>query len=230
MEMCIRQLLVKSNKSNSWFIYAKSILDLYQVTSVYSLISDIPSARVWKSLVRPNIYKYWKAIINEGASSKSSLQYLNRPLSPGDTHTIWISAGTDSISIKKACAKARLVTGVYVLQKDRSKFFGSREKPECVLCKDGDEDRNHFILKCRTLDNVRTVFMTKLKDILLKLDMYDYILGNCLLLQLILDLTHPSIPMKLQGDDVRCKIESISRGLCIALHRERCFLLDIQIK
>ena len=169
MEMCIRQLLVKSNKSNSWFIYAKSILDLYQVTSVYSLISDIPSARVWKSLVRPNIYKYWKAIINEGASSKSSLQYLNRPLSPGDTHNIWISAGTDSISIKKACAKARLVTGVYVLQKDRSKFFGSREKPECVLCKDGDEDRNHFILKCRTLDNVRSVFMTKLKDIFIKI-------------------------------------------------------------
>ena len=36
------------------------------------------------------------------------------------------------------------------------------------MCKDGDEDINHFILKCRTLDNVRTVFMTKLKDILLK--------------------------------------------------------------
>ena len=62
-----------------------------------------------------------------------------------------------------------------------------------------------------------------------KMDMYDYILGNCLLLQLILDLTHPSIPMKLQGDD-GCKIESISRGLYFTLHRERCSLLDIQIK
>ena len=184
---------------------------------MYSLISDIPSASVWKSLVRSNIYKYWKAIINKGASSKSSLQYLNRPLSSEDTHNIWISADTDSISIKKACVKTRLVTGVYVLQKDRSKLYGSREKPECVLCKDGDEDRNHFILKCRTLDNVRTVFMTKLKDILLELDMYDYILGNCLFLQLILDLAHRSIPMKLQGVDVRCKIESISRGLCFEL-------------
>jgi hypothetical protein len=27
-----------------------------------------------------------------------------------------------------------------------AKCYGSREKPECVLCKDGDEDRNHFIL------------------------------------------------------------------------------------
>jgi hypothetical protein len=41
--VCIRQLLAKSNKPNSWFIYAKSILDLYQVTSVHSRISDIPS-------------------------------------------------------------------------------------------------------------------------------------------------------------------------------------------
>ena len=113
---------------------------------------------------------------------------------------------------------------------DQNVIYGSREKPECVLCKDGDEDRNHFILKCRTLDNVTTVFITKLKDILLKLDMYDYILGNRLLLQLIQDLTHPSILMKLQDDDVRCKIESISRSLCFALHRERCSLLDIQIK
>jgi hypothetical protein len=62
----------------------------------------------------------------------------------------------------------------YLYISDRTKLF----QPECVLCKDGDEDRNHFILKCRTLDNVTTVFITKLKDILLKLDMYDYILGN----------------------------------------------------
>jgi hypothetical protein len=41
----------------------------------------------------------------------------------------------------------------------------------------------------KSLDNVTTVFITKLKDILLKLDMYDYILGNRLLLQLIQDLT-----------------------------------------
>ena len=84
--------------------------------------------------------QYWEAIINEGASSKSSLQYLSRPLSSGDTHNIWISAGTDSIYIKKVCVKARLVAGVYVPQNDRSKFYGNREKPECVLCKDGDED------------------------------------------------------------------------------------------
>ena len=121
--MCIRQLLVKSNKSNGWFIYAKSILDLYQIASVYSLISDIPSASVWESLVRSNIYKNWKAIINKVASSKSSLEYLNRPLSSEDTHNIWISAGTDIISIKQACVKAGLVTGVYVLQKDRSKCY-----------------------------------------------------------------------------------------------------------
>jgi hypothetical protein len=169
-----------------------------------------------KFSLRSNICKYWKAIISEGASSKSSLQCFNRPLSPGDTHNIWISASTDSISIKKACVKARLVTGVYVLQKDRSKLYGSRVKPECVLCKDGDEDRNHFILKCRTLDNVRTVFMTKLKNIFIKIG-HVWLYTRELLLQLILDLTHPSIPMKLQGVDVRYKIESIARGLCFEL-------------
>ena len=52
---------------------------------------------------------------------------------------------------------------------DQNVIYGSREKPECVLCKDEDEDRNNFILKCRTLDNVRSLFMTKLKDIFIKI-------------------------------------------------------------
>ena len=73
-----------------------------------------------------------------------------------------------------------------VLQKYRSQFYGSREKLECAMCQNEDEDINHFKLKCRTLVNIRTVFMTKLKNILLKLDMYDFILRNYLLLQLIL--------------------------------------------
>lgn len=36
-EICIRQLLVKSNYSNSWFIFAKNILDFYELPSIFDL-------------------------------------------------------------------------------------------------------------------------------------------------------------------------------------------------
>ena len=165
------------------------------------------------------------------ANTKSSLKYLNCLLSPGTLHSLWTHAGKDNISIQKACVRARIVTGAYILQKDRSKFYGSREKPDCNLCKDGVEDIGHFILRCKTLEIVRKPFIDLLQDVLNEIDIgiLNFINDRNLLLQLILDERHPSIPMIVQSRQVGQKIESIARGLCFALHRDRCRRLDINV-
>lgn len=141
---------------------------------------------------------------------------------PGEIHNIWSSAVLNSNAIKKASIKARLAAGVYVLQKDRSKFYGSY---------DGIEDQEHYILNCSKLSNIRLPFLQCLRNMVqnISISISNYIEDNNLLLQLILDPTHPSIPIKLQSKDISKQIETISRGLCYALHRERCTKLDIKL-
>ena len=230
-EICIRQILIKPNNSNSWFIYAKNILDKYELDSIYSLIENVPSPGVWKRTVRSKINLHWKRLIENDSKTKTSLAYLNCTMIPGEIHNIWSSAGFNSNAIKKASIKARLAAGVYVLQKDRSKFYGSRENPLCYMCADGIEDQEHYILNCSKLSNIRLPFLQCLRNMVqnFSISISNFIEDNNLLLQLILDPTHPSIPIKLQSRDISKQIETISRGLCYALHRERCTKLDIKL-
>ena len=98
-EICVRQLLVKDNSSKSWFIYAKNVLDHYEIGSIFDLIGNMPSMGVWKKLVKQKVEKYWKHKIEMQANTKSSLKYLNCLLSPGTLHSLWTHAGKDNISI-----------------------------------------------------------------------------------------------------------------------------------
>ena len=45
--------------------------------------------------------------------------------------------------MQKAEVKVKLITDTYVLQKENAGF--------CKICKDGVEDIEHFILKCKPL-------------------------------------------------------------------------------
>jgi hypothetical protein len=49
------------------------------------------------------------------------------------------------------------------LQKDQSKFSKHSASPTCQLCKSEPEDRLHFIVKCKALEEIRTPFINKLR-------------------------------------------------------------------
>ena len=48
--------------------------------------------------------------------------------------------------------------------------------------------------------------------------------------QLLLDVTSPTLPMRFQTDELIREVESLTRGLCFALHHERCRLLEIAVR
>ena len=59
-ELCVRQVLIKEISSHSWFLYAKEILDFYDLPSVFELIAVTPSKEKWKTYIKNKIYEYWK--------------------------------------------------------------------------------------------------------------------------------------------------------------------------
>ena len=110
------------------------------------------------------------------------------------THNIWYSGGAEPYAVNRSCVKAKLACGTYTLQKDRSKFSKHSATslcPTCQLCKSEPEDRLHFLVKCKTLEEIRTLFINKLRCYLIDIirpkllqELFDNS-GN--LLQLIID-------------------------------------------
>lgn len=232
-EIGIRQLLMKNNFSNSWFIYAKNILDFYDFPSIFNLIDEIPSKLNWKKLVKEKVVSYWKQQVTLESKDKSSLKHLNsKPFEVNTVHNIWDNAGYDIISVMKATIKIKLVSGVYMLQSVRSKFSNKNISACCPLCGIEAEDKVHFILKCPELSKVREHFISELESVLsdVDVDVSERIVCNDeLFTQLILDVTNPCIPLVLQTSETVFKIEAISRGLCFTLHKERCKKMEIAV-
>jgi hypothetical protein len=54
--------------------------------------------------------------------------------------------------IQKAEIKLRLITYTYMLQYHHAKFSRNKISPICKLCGEEDEDRVHFLLECKTLE------------------------------------------------------------------------------
>jgi hypothetical protein len=116
-ELCVRQVLIKDVSSHSWFLYAKEILDFYDLPSVFELISVTPSKEKWKTCIKNKIHEYWKMQIEQWSAGKSTIRYLiPRTNENGTVHNVWKNAGMNRIAIMKASTKAKLLSGTYILQ------------------------------------------------------------------------------------------------------------------
>jgi hypothetical protein len=87
---------------------------------------------------------------------KSTLEYLEIQQNPiGTPHNILLSVKNRKYDIQKAEIKLRLITDTYMLQYHHAKFSRNKISPICKLCGEEEEDRVHFLLECKTLEENR---------------------------------------------------------------------------
>lgn len=117
----------------------------------------------WKNLVKNATSNYWYKEWFKDKIEKSSIQYQlqNNPIH--NPHNIWKVVNHRSKDVKKAQVKVKLITNTYSLQSLRAKYNQHAVKPTCVICDEGDEDIEHFILKCKGLNTTRMVYLEKLE-------------------------------------------------------------------
>ncbi len=163
------------------------------------------------------VHNHWTQQLQQEASTKSSLRYLN--LSKCDTqtpHSCWSNIGASTRSVQKASAKLRMSVGTYLTMRNANKYF--KCDPVCRLCFKEPETVAHIILSCPALHEPRSRFVPQLKDVLVE---YDVPCTSDNILQAALDATRiPQIP----STSYPC-IEGISISLCFAVHSTRAYHL-----
>jgi len=70
----------------------------------------------------------------------------------GQCHPVWKTVRPNPIDLEKTAIKARILTGTYTLQSNQAKFNQHDVDPTCLLCKEGPENRQHFILTCKSTE------------------------------------------------------------------------------
>ena len=225
-KVATRQLAVKTIDDKSLFSFARQLLLYYQLPTAYELLQSLPSKLLWKKMlndaISTDVEQKWQKDIKE----KPSLRYLNpEAVKVGTAHHIYSSVRPNKQDIQKAEVKAKVLTGTYILQANRSAFNQHAIDPQCRICNQEPETREHFISSCTNTDDIRKNCRKKIRDVLLQ---YPDVDPDVLLYQpqtftqVILDCTHPDgIQSRLQEHDVDV-IEAISREYIMRLHLSRC--------
>ena len=133
---------------------------------------------------------------------------------------------TNVFDVQRAETKARLLTGTYILQTNRSNFNQYDVDPTCKTCKIGPAARKHFISECPKSNHLRDKFNIKTAklfninpDTLTNMDRHTYT-------QLILDCTHPALTGNLIiKNAIISDFELYTRELLQSLHTNRVVIL-----
>ena len=163
-ELATRQLAVRSITEKSWFSSVRMVLNAYDLPSAYDLIENPPSKEQWKKTVKSKVHQAIENQWRTDIESKSSLKYLHpEAVKIGKVHQMYAAVRNNIRDVRRAEIKARLLTGTYTLQSNRAKFNQYNVSPICQLCNKDIETREHFLTCCETLQNIRSVYHSKIR-------------------------------------------------------------------
>ena len=159
-DVMYRQLAV--GHCESFFSTTKEILDMYDLPDS-SALSKFTKFQ-WKNECRKAVASYWSEKMRQEASEKSSLIHCNlRDMAIGKTHIIWENVGNNTVDVQRGITKARMLTGVYMLQSTKAKFNQYNVEQICPLCRLASEDLQHM---CPALAEVRGPHISSTRKLL----------------------------------------------------------------
>ena len=157
-----------SKEEDRFFICRiRKTLQKYNLPFPEEILENPPKKQQWKNAMKKAINSFWYDKWTNEKQIKSTLEYLEIQQNPtGTPHNILRSVKNRKYDIQKAEIKLRLITDTYMLQYHHAKFSRNKISPICKLCGEEDEDRVHFLLECKTLEENRKTQMVKLGEAL----------------------------------------------------------------
>jgi hypothetical protein len=225
-EIILRQLAMKSSKSHSWVLGIKHILEKYNLPAATSLLQDTPPKEAWKTLVDTAIKTVWQHWIQEETAKQSSCRFLSvDSLSLGNRSLVWAAAMGNVTESRKAQIKARLMCGTYRLQCHEAMYSrrtGETVTAFCRLCNGEPEDREHFLLRCEALTEIRKIYLPKIRRFT---ESWCRQADEATLLQTILDCTQNCPDHPVAGSETTLDIERHIQTYIYALHCRRAMTI-----
>ena len=88
-------------------------------------------------------------------------------MTTGKSNLIWNNVGNNTTDVKRGITKARMLTGVYMLQTTQSRFNQYEVEQMCPLCRLAAEDIHYMLLRCPALSEVRSALVSSIRQLLI---------------------------------------------------------------
>ena len=160
---------------------------------------------------------------------KSTLKFCNiGNLEIGKTHSVWNSTLSEVSDVKKSVIKARMLAGVYILQKQKFRF-DNVESSLCPLCYTEEEDIVHFLARCPVFHEIRKQYVDDMYEVVNEHFGQDFWSRNIKqredLVKFILDASFFVEQKNRVGRNVCVKLETITPDMCYRIHSRRLNIL-----
>ena len=212
----------------------KKVLLRYELPSPEALIESPVEKLSWKHQCNKAVNNYWSTRILSHLRLYSSLKYLSPTYSVGKCHPAVRPYNLSIRDIYHIPVKNKILTGTYILQTNRAKFNQKEINPTCQLCYTAEETLDHFLLKCKVLDNVRNSIVKDIQNVLSDFLVVYPAASEFSLLQMIVD---SSVVLAGCCDKVPGKLHELvdnehyhSRRLTYILHTKRYSILELSIR
>ncbi|MES9879604.1 MAG: reverse transcriptase family protein [Sedimenticola sp.] len=217
-----RQLILKYK--NSFFTNVVITLKKYGLPAISEIVHF--AKHKWKSTTKIAIEAFWTEALTNDAENRTTLGYCNiSNLRIGQTHPVWNTVKSNTRDVKRGITKARMLTGTYLLQTNKSRFNKYEVDETCPLCRLEPEDRRHMLTRCPALVKSRTSLLQELQHTVISKcgpDTWSQLTTRHRLTSLIIDCTSLVNKQLIPDDrDLLVAVEELSRKLCQKLHVRR---------
>ena len=227
-----RQLAVYKDEPESFCGRITNILERYNLPHIENLIANLPVKTKWKHAVKTAVNNHWTDVMRSDLRERSTLSLCNiTELQVGKVHHVWNSIDTCVLDVKKGIVKARMLTGVYNLQQQKSKFSKSTVDAKCTLCCQEVEDIMHILTRCPVYQEERETCVNQMKMLIDNSSnptvWNNHITSRAALVKLIMDNSvFINVRNGWRKHALIHQLESMSRNLCYRIHNKRLISLD----
>ena len=216
MRIVRRQAILK--EESSWVTRVMHILVAYNLPTLTALLESMPKRATWNTLVNKSVDDSWEERIKGQSRLYPSLRYLStNQFKNGTIHPLITTIKNNQRDIYRGMIKLRLATGCYYLRSKAKPINQAPADRTCPVCKEEEETREHFILRCPALDHKR---IPNMENCPIELPS-----TKNEMMKIIMDSTDQSTKQFL-GDIPVEIFEFWSRRLCYNLHAYRSQLIS----
>ena len=168
------------------------------------------------------VNSFWTKQLVGDIKTKKTLRYLPiHNMRVETTHLVWRTVESSVADVKKAVVKARILTGTYILQKNRQTFSNGTVDAVCRHCYLEDEDLLHLLARCPAFYNIRVKTVSSLRDIIVShtnIDIWNQHLCDWTFILKTLVCAESVVRLLPDLIDARDSIERISRDFFYKTH------------
>jgi hypothetical protein len=155
--------------------------------------------------------------------------YLKGSYKIGQCHPLATTISANMRDIIRISIRLNIATGTYILQANKASFNRSQLNPICLLCRNGEETLDHFLLTCNCLDGIRAPLVKDIINTCSALFAKNKLDGNVNLIQVLVNPYFYSNSGEFTNI-ISEHLEPLCRFLCYRLHTKRYELLGLTSK